>query len=120
MLIACRRLDANTAVTDKLFQDVVSEALRQLYGYIGGSVHTHFLSITQSSATLKVDKRSGYVTFRHPVSIGERAPVSVLCQLTYVSHRDWSKLWSALTLLTSYNGVKCTVEVTSPACLASP
>ncbi|DBA99913.1 hypothetical protein WJX77_007556 [Trebouxia sp. C0004] len=75
------RLDANTAVTDKLFQDVVSEALRQLYGYIGGSIHSDFLSITQLSATLRVDKR------------------------------DWNKLWSALTLLTSYNGVKCTVEV---------
>ena len=84
MLSACRRIDANTAVTDKLFQDVVSEALRQLYGYIGGSIHTEFLSITQSSATLRVDKRSGYVTFRHPVSMGERAPVPVLRQSTVI------------------------------------
>ena len=30
-----------------------------------------------------------------------------------LSFRDWDKLWSALTLLTSYSGFNCRLEVTT-------
>ncbi|KAL3138312.1 Ribonuclease P protein subunit p14 [Trebouxia sp. C0010 RCD-2024] len=77
------RLNAATLVSDQLLRDVIEEALRQLHGYIGGALQTDILAAQGSSATIKVDRR------------------------------DWSKLWSALTLLTAYKGVSCRVEVLS-------
>ncbi len=55
--MAYRQVGASTTITDKLFQDVVAEALRQLHGYIGGAVHTELLLLTEAIATVKVDKR---------------------------------------------------------------
>lgn len=54
----CRRLGATTPINDKLFRDVVVEALRQLHGYVGGAVEVDILALEESSAIIRVDKRS--------------------------------------------------------------
>ena len=64
----CRRLDAVTPVSDQLLRDVVEEALRQLHGYIGGALQTQILSSQDSSATIKVDRRSAYMPDRDLVA----------------------------------------------------
>lgn len=74
-------LDADSPITDKLLRDIISKALQQLFGYIGGAVVLDVLSVADAHATIRVDKR------------------------------DWSKLWSAITVLAFYNGVKCKIEV---------
>ena len=54
---ACRSIDTETAVSPSLFQDVAAEALRQLYGYVGGAVETHVLAVSGIEVTIKVDQR---------------------------------------------------------------
>ena len=115
MLRYRRSLDANTTITDKLFQDIVSESLRQLHGYIGGALQIDLLLLTQAVATIRVDKRYGrHVT--SPSCLG-KGPYNTQPRYSIASFRDWDKLWSALTLLTYYNGVKCRIEASPPVTL---
>ena len=61
-VVICRRVDAIISVTDKLLQDLVSEALRQLHGYIGGAVRIDLLLRVDATAIVRVDKRYSKVT----------------------------------------------------------
>lgn len=54
---ACRTLDAKAVVTSSLFQDVVAQALRQLFGYVGGAVQIDLLHLADSVGIFKVDHR---------------------------------------------------------------
>ncbi|KAG2486044.1 hypothetical protein HYH03_015251 [Edaphochlamys debaryana] len=49
--------DAAVAMSEQLFRDVLTSALTELYGVVGGAVGFSLLSLRGSSAIVRVDKR---------------------------------------------------------------
>ena len=96
-------------MTSSLFQDVTAEALRQLYGYIGGALHIDLLHLVDSVAIVKVHKRHAntilalYAKFNCVTRL--RCLLSLAC-----GSRDWTKLWSACTLHTQYQTIRSKLE----------
>lgn len=110
---ACRTLDTKAVVTSSLFQDVVAQALRQLFGYVGGAVQIDLLHLADSVGIIKVDHRytTAIAVFE---SIHRNSAARPSCRRPpLLSCRDWQKLWSACTLHTQYQSVRSRLEVSS-------
>ena len=85
LLLARRTLDADSPITDKLFRDIISNALQQLFGYIGGAVVLDILSVADAHATIRIDKRCRNRVSRHvtpPLKRGADALAGHSCALT--------------------------------------
>ncbi|GFR41719.1 hypothetical protein Agub_g2470 [Astrephomene gubernaculifera] len=65
---------ASAAMSEQLFRDVLTQALTELFGFVGGAVVFSILQLRDSSAIVRVDKR------------------------------DADKIWAAAAFATSYGG----------------
>ena len=65
------------------------------------------------------DYQGGQKVWSHVTSSSclGKGPYNTQPRYSIASFRDWDKLWSALTLLTYYNGVKCRIEASPPVTL---